>query len=125
MIKKIKSSEIKSFIANNSNVELLDVRTQQEWDNVGKPDGEKLGLKTHFITISRGPDGKINKSFLEKIKKNVNKEKKLLIMCQAGGRSLLASQILFQENYECINITDGFEGNADEAGWIKEGLPTK
>ena len=72
MIKKIKSSEIKSFIANNSNVELLDVRTQQEWDNVGKPDGEKLGLKTHFITISRGPDGKINKSFLEKIKKNTN-----------------------------------------------------
>jgi len=50
MIKQIKSSEIKNFLTNNKNVELLDVRTQDEWDNVGKPNGEKLGLKTHFVT---------------------------------------------------------------------------
>ena len=43
MIKQLKSSEIKNFINENKDIELLDVRTQEEWDNVGKPDGEKLG----------------------------------------------------------------------------------
>ena len=45
MIKNISTSEIKKFIEENSNVELLDVRTPQEWKNVGKPDGDKLGIK--------------------------------------------------------------------------------
>jgi len=56
MIKQLKSSDINKFISENKDVELLDVRTQEEWDNVGKPDGEKLGLKTHFVTIVRSPD---------------------------------------------------------------------
>ena len=58
MIKNISTSEIKKFIEENSNVELLDVRTPQEWKNVGKPDGDKLGIKTHFITIEKNSDGK-------------------------------------------------------------------
>jgi rhodanese-related sulfurtransferase len=48
MIKQIKSSEIKNFLIDNKNVELLDVRTQNEWDNIGKPDGEKNGFKNSF-----------------------------------------------------------------------------
>ena len=43
MIKQIKSSEIKKLLADNKNIELLDVRTQDEWDNIGRPDGENLG----------------------------------------------------------------------------------
>ena len=34
MIKQLKSSEIKNFMNDNKNVELLDVRTQEEWDNI-------------------------------------------------------------------------------------------
>ena len=71
MIKQIKSSEIKKFLANNKNVELLDVRTQDEWDNIGKPDGEKLNIKTHFVTIVRSPDPAANKEFVEKVKKSI------------------------------------------------------
>jgi rhodanese-related sulfurtransferase len=125
MIKQIKSSEIKNFLTNNKNFELLDVRTQEEWDNIGRPDGEKLDLKTHFITIVRSPDPNANKDFIEEVKNKVNAKKQLLVMCKAGGRSMMAAQLLSQENIICINVSDGFEGNGENAGWKNEGLPTK
>jgi len=125
MIKQIKSSEIKNFLIDNKNVELLDVRTQEEWDNIGRPDGEKLDLKTHFVTIVRSSDPSVNKSFVENVKKVINSNKELLVICKAGGRSMMASQILFQEKINCINISDGFEGNGEDLGWKNEGLPSK
>ena len=125
MIKQLKSSGIKNFISENKDVELLDVRTQEEWDSIGKPDGEKLGLKTHFVTIVRSPDPDANKEFIEEVKKQVNQEKQLLILCKAGGRSMMAAQLLSQEKIKCINISDGFEGNGKNLGWKQEGLPSK
>ena len=125
MIKQIKSSEIKNFINTNKNIELLDVRTQDEWDNVGRPDGENLGLKTHFITIARSLEPDANKEFIEEVKKVIDPNKDLLVMCKAGGRSMLASQLLSQEKINCINVSDGFEGSGDDLGWKSEGLPTK
>ena len=125
MIKQIKSSEIKNFLNNNKNIELVDVRTQDEWDNVGKPDGEKLGLKTHFVTIVRSTDPSVNKGFIEEVKNKVDSNKQLLIICKAGGRSMMASQLLSQENIICVNISDGFEGNGENVGWKNEGLPSK
>ena len=125
MIKQIKSSEIKNFLTDNKNVELLDVRTQEEWDDVGKPDGENIGLKTHFITIIRSPDPDANKEFIEEVKKVIDPKKELLVMCKAGGRSMMASELLSQENINCINVSDGFEGNGEDLGWKNEGLPSK
>ena len=125
MIKQIKSSEIKELLTGNKNVELLDVRTQDEWDDVGKPDGENLGLKTHFITIVRSPEPDANKEFIEKVKKAIDPKKDLLVMCKAGGRSMMASELLSQEKINCINVSDGFEGNGEDPGWKDEGLPSK
>ena len=53
MIKLIKSSDIKKFLLNNPNTVLLDVRTEDEWSTVGKPDTKELGIKSFFITISQ------------------------------------------------------------------------
>ena len=125
MIKQLKSSDINKFISENKDVELLDVRTQEEWDNVGKPDGEKLGLKTHFVTIVRSPDPSANKEFVEEVKKQIDPKKQLLIICKAGGRSMMAAQLLSQEKIKCINISDGFEGNGENPGWKSEDLPSK
>jgi len=125
MIKQLKSSDVKNFISENKNVELLDVRTQGEWDDIGKPDGEKLGVKTHFVTIVRSPDPNANKEFVEEVKKQIDPKKQLLIICKAGGRSMMAAQLLSQEEIKCINISDGFEGNGKSPGWKSEDLPSK
>ena len=63
MIKQIKSSEIKKFIQGNPNTVLLDVRTEDEWNTVGKPETKDLGIQSYFITISQDP------SFLDSVKK--------------------------------------------------------
>jgi rhodanese-related sulfurtransferase len=125
MIKQIKSTEIKKFLTDSKDVELLDVRTQDEWDNIGRPDGEKLNLKTHFVTIVRSSDPIANKGFVEEVKNKIDPNKQLLVICKAGGRSMMAAQLLSQENITCINISDGFEGNGENAGWKNEGLPSK
>ena len=56
MIKQIPSKEIKEYLKKNPKCILLDVRTKEEWDTIGKPDGEKIGLKTHFLSIQFGEE---------------------------------------------------------------------
>ena len=124
-IKQLSSKELKNFLSKNKNVELLDIRTQDEWDNIGRPDGEKLGLKTHFVTIVRSPDPSANKGFVEEVKRKIDPKKQLLIICKAGGRSMMTAQLLSQEQIKCVNISDGFEGNGENPGWKQEYLPSK
>ena len=53
MIKQLASKDIKEYLKTESNRVLLDVRTKEEWDRFGKPDGEKLGLKNIFFNNKR------------------------------------------------------------------------
>ena len=119
MIEQIKSSEIKTFIEKNPKTILLDVRTEDEWNTVGKPISESLGIKTYFITIGQDP------SFIESVKKEINKENKVLVMCAAGGRSIIAANLLLNEGYIAHNISDGFSGNGQDPGWKNFGLPVE
>ena len=118
MIKQIKSSEIHEFITNNPKTVLLDVRTENEWNTVGKPDTKDLGIKSFFITISQDP------SFLDNVKQNIDKEEQVLVMCAAGGRSIIAANLLTNEGYNTLNVSDGFSGNNQDPGWKNLGLPS-
>ena len=53
MIKQITCKELKDHVKNNPKSVLLDVSTQEEWNNIGKPDGDKIRLKTYFLDIKR------------------------------------------------------------------------
>mgnify|MGYP001168967149 CR=1 FL=1 len=117
MIKQIKSSEIEKFIKNNSKTVLLDVRTEDEWNSFGKPDTKNLGIKSFFITISQDPN------FIKTVKQEINKENQVLVMCAAGGRSIIAATLLHNEGYVAHNISDGFSGNDQDLGWKNLGLP--
>ena len=118
MIKQIKSSDIKNFIEDNPNTVLLDVRTEDEWNTVGKPNTKVLGIKSYFITISQ------DQSFLDNVKKNINKNDQVLVMCAAGGRSIIAANILANEGYKTLNVSDGYSGNSQDLGWKDLGLPS-
>ena len=118
MIKESKSSEIKKFLESNPKTVLLDVRTEDEWNTVGKPDTKNLGIKSYFITISQDP------SFVDSVKKNINIKNKVLVMCAAGGRSVIAANLLAKEGYDTLNVSDGFSGNGQEPGWKNLGLPS-
>ena len=125
MIKQMLSKEVATYIKNNPKSVLLDVRTEEEWNIDGKPDGEKIALKTHFLTIQFA-DKTFNQNFIEAFKKlNVKKDHEILAMCMGGVRSQAAAELLTKEGYNCLNISDGFLGNSENLGWKNSGLPCK
>ena len=125
MIKQILSKEVKDYVKDNPKSVLLDVRTEEEWNSDGKPDGEKILLKTHFLTIQFA-DKTFNQNFIDDFKKlNIEKDSEILVMCMGGVRSQTAADLLTKEGYSSVNISDGFLGNFEIPGWKKSGLPSK
>ena len=122
MIKQITCKEIKNYLKKNTNSVLLDVRTQEEWDNDGKPDGDKIGLKTYFLEIRRD-------AFFDFVQEfnnlNINQDKEILVICKSGERSQISAELLSKENYKSINISDGFDGSQEGVGWKNCDLPYK
>ena len=120
MIKQITCKEIKDYLKKNPKSVLLDVRTQEEWDNDGKPDGDKIGLKTYFLEIRR--DAFFD--FVQEFKNlNISKDKEVLVICASGERSQISAELLSRENYKSINISDGIMGSQEGTGWKNNGLP--
>ena len=122
MIKQLVSKDIQKYLETGPNKVLLDVRTKGEWDTVGKPDGDKIGLKTYFLEIRRD-------SFFDFVKEfkdfNITQNNEILVICKSGERSQITAELLSKENYKTINISDGFEGSTEGVGWANIGLPTK
>ena len=124
MIKQLASKEIKEYLKTKSNCVLLDIRTQKEWDQIGKPDGETVGLKTYLLPFQFGERRVFNENFVQEFKNlEILQNQELLIICRSGVRSQSAAELLIKENYTCSNISDGFEGNNKNLGWKKNGLP--
>ena len=124
----IPSEKVKNFLETNPNSVVLDVRTQEEWNEVGKPDAESLNSKTFFISLLLGPDRKKNENFTKDfLQKKISKKDNILVICRSGVRSMAAAKLLQQEGYKnLVNISDGFEGNpATGDGWKKSNLPCK
>ena len=42
-----------------------------------------------------------------------------------SSASLIAANLLEQEGYTALNVSDGFSGNGQDPGWKNSGLPTK
>ena len=121
MVKQITCKEIKDYLKKNTKSVLLDVRTQGELDNDGKPDGDKIGLKTYFLEIRR--DAFFD--FVQEFKNlNIDQDKEILVICKSGERSQISAELLSKQNYKSINISDGFMGSQEGVGWKKSGLPS-
>ena len=124
MIKQLVAKDIKSYLMVEPSSVLLDVRTNEEWETIGKPEGEKIGLKTYFLSIQFGKERIFNENFVQEFKNlAINQDSNILTICRSGQRSQFAAELLKKENYTCINISDGFEGNHENVGWKRCGLP--
>jgi rhodanese-related sulfurtransferase len=101
----------------------LDVRSTSEFER-GHPTGAVL-----VPLAEAGPAGmQANPDFLGDVQARFAKDAKLVIGCEAGGRSARAAAALEQAGF--TNLVDqraGFGGtrgpNGPESGWRDEGLP--
>jgi len=128
VIKQVSSKCLEKFIKANPSSILLDVRTEDEWNTVGKPSGKKFKIKTYFISFLKGGKRIKNENFLQDVNsKRISKEDPILIICRSGQRSQMAATLLQQAGYKnCINISDGFEGNVNVGlGWKNLNLPVE
>ena len=101
----------------------LDVRTEQEFE-AGHPAGA-CNVPVVLFDPAGGP-GKPNPEFLAVVSRTIPPGTKLLVGCQAGGRSQHACELLARAGYtDLTNVRGGFGGTPDVPGWRAAGLPVE
>ena len=103
---------------------LVDVRTDAERAWVGfVPDAVNIALK-------QWPGMAMNPDFDQALLAAVPKDKKAVLLCRSGVRSIAAAKRATELGLQAYNILEGFEGDPDDAGhrgqcggWRFNGLP--
>ena len=115
--KNITGSEAWLLLEQEKTSQLVDVRTQEEWDSVGIPD--LTAVKKDLIIITWRPD---DPTFIAELEKMIpDKEQSIIFLCRGGIRSAAAAEKALQNGYKsCYNLTGGFE----KGGWNSL-LPSK
>ncbi len=121
--------EAYTLLQNDSNVKLVDVRTNAERDWIGRPDiapEQHLAVQWHLY-----PGGTQNADFLSQLSQVAGKDSVLLFLCRGAVRSRHAAKLATENGYvHSFDILEGFEGEKDAEGhrknvngWCKAGLP--
>lgn len=112
--------------------QLVDVRTDAEWNFVGLPDLSAAGKQVVLISWQVYPAMSRNASFEDQLKQaGFTAENHIYFLCRSGVRSLAAAQAAQAAGFpHAYNVADGFEGPPDgnghrgqTAGWKAVGLP--
>ncbi len=135
-IADVAAGEVWNQLKQDTDAQLVDVRTRAEWSFVGLPDLSELGKRVLTVEWQTYPEGSVDPAFLERLSGELGsvgaeKTAQLFFICRSGARSRLAAQATAQIwNGRCWNVADGFEGPLDAsrhrgavAGWKSEGLP--
>lgn len=121
-----------ALLRENARAVLVDVRTEPEWDYVGRPDLSALGRQAVLVPWKHWPEMKTRNSFPAEVRgAGVDTDVPVLLLCRSGQRSREAAIALTAAGFTaCYNIADGFEGPKDAdghrntvAGWRAAGLP--
>ena len=91
----------------NGDAVIVDIRTQAEWDWVGRVPG------TEAIQWKIYPGMAINCDFDRELMAKVSPGKPVLFLCRSGVRSIDSSRRAQALGYAAYNILEGFEGDPD------------
>lgn len=79
---------------------LIDVREQDEWNR-----GHAIGA--HLVPMSKLGD----------LQSDLPKDRRILVLCQTGGRSARVTSALVEAGYDAVNVAGG------TSAWIDAGGP--
>ncbi|MET0555121.1 MAG: rhodanese-like domain-containing protein [Vicinamibacteria bacterium] len=117
MVKRVSPQEAKDLIDGEGYV-YVDVRSIPEWSE-GHPAGSFNVPLMHMGPAGMAP----NPDFLAVMEKSFAKDRKLVLGCKGGGRSLRAAGMLEQAGWQTVvDQRAGFDGGG-EPGWRPAGLP--
>lgn len=119
-------------LAQSTNTQLVDVRTQAEWSFAGVPSLDSLNKTVKTVSWKFYPNFEVNTRFIEQLEQAVaDKNAPLYFLCKTGGRSTDAAIAATAAGYtQCYNIEGGFEGDINTNhqrgqvnGWKASRLP--
>jgi len=128
------AAEVWNMLGTDAGAVLVDVRTQVEWQLIGKADLSELNKEPFYLqwVTMNGLNENFEAELLDGLKeRGVEKTQPVIFMCQSGGRSKMAAMQLAAHGYtQSFNFAEGFEGELDEHrhrnsinGWKASGLP--
>lgn len=131
----LSAEEAWALLKSDARAQLVDVRTQAEWNFVGLPDLADVGRDVHLIEWQMFPTMQVNPAFVADTESAAGtaKDAPVLFLCRSGARSRSAAIALTRAGYsKAYNVAGGFEGDLDgdrhrgqRNGWKAAGLPWK
>jgi rhodanese-related sulfurtransferase len=132
MVENVPPGRVWEALRNDPKAQLVDVRTDAEWNFVGLPDLASAGKQVVLIPWQVYPSMQQNAAFADQLKEaGFTPDQHIYFICRSGQRSFAAAQAAQNAGYpNAYNVADGFEGTVDGAGhrgvlagWKAKGLP--
>ncbi len=132
MVENVSARQAWEALAADPAAQLVDCRTDAEWQYVGIPDLRPAGKQVVLVSWQYFPSGNVNAAFVDELRDaGLDAGQKIFFLCRSGARSMAAALAARAEGFaEVYNVADGFEGPQDPeghrgsvAGWKAAGLP--
>jgi rhodanese-related sulfurtransferase len=132
MVENVSPGKVWEALQKNPLAQLVDVRTDAEWNFVGLPDLSPAGKQVVPIQWQVYPTMARNETFADQLKQaGFTPEHHIYFICRSGQRSLAAAHAAQEAGFPlAYNVAEGFEGVVNAAGhrgaasgWKAEGLP--
>ena len=118
MVENVPPTQVWEALRSDPRAQLVDVRTEAEWNYVGLPDLAPTGKQAVLIQWQVFPDMQVNGNFADQLKQaGFTPEQHIYFICRSGQRSLAAAQAAQTAGFPHVyNVAEGFEGPPDGAG---------
>ena len=132
MVENVAPAQVWESLQSNPQAQLVDVRTDAEWNFVGLPDLSGAGKQPVLIPWQVYPSMQANPDFTGHLQQaGMTPDSHIYFLCRSGARSMAAAQAAIRAGFpHAYNIADGFEGPPDAeghrgtvSGWKADGLP--
>lgn len=132
MVQDVSPVDAWKALLEDPDAQLVDCRTDAEWQYVGIPDLRRAGKQAVLVSWQYFPSGNINGAFVSELRDaGLAPAHKIYFLCRSGVRSQAAAMAALSAGYgQVFNLADGFEGPHDAqghrgnvAGWKAVGLP--
>ena len=132
MIENVPPAKTWEALKANPQAQLVDVRTDAEWNYVGVPDLVTAGKQAVLIPWQIYPAMQRNAQFEAQLAQSgFTPDHHIYFICRSGVRSLAAAEAARAAGFRNVyNVSDGFEGPVDgeghrgrAGGWKAAGLP--
>ena len=132
MVENVPPRRVWEALRTDPQAQLVDVRTDVEWNFIGVPDLASAGKQAVLLSWQVYPSMQQNATFTDQLKEaGFTPDHHIYFICRSGQRSFAAAQAAQAAGFpHAYNVADGFEGAVDAhghrgvaAGWKAKGLP--